>query len=158
MSPEMTLPRLPRSFELAELMDQLLGNWAFLSVDSVGAPVVGPAALPMEYSAVISGRLGCVLVLRSTHAFAEEIAYASTGDPSARDQGADAFRELCNMLCSHLLTLFLGGETGTFTPFLPEPSHPGQWPDRASDVSAVVMMGGQPVEIRLWEIQEAGRG
>jgi hypothetical protein len=158
MSAEMTLPRLPRSFELAELMDQLVGHWAFLGVDSVAQPVEGPAPLPMEYRALIRGRLGCILVLRSTRAFAEEIAYASTGDPGARAQGDDAFKELCNMLCSHLLTLFLGGETGSFAPFLPEPSEPGQWPERASDVSAVVMMGGQPVEIRLWEQQGAGRG
>lgn len=149
-------PRLPMAFELTELLDKLLGDWAFLSIMPAGAPVAGPAELPLEFTAQIVGRVSCVLVLRSSHAFGAELAYASTGDPGAREQGADAFQELCNMLCSHVLTNFLGGDQGGFAPFLPQRSRPEQWPSDQADVASVVLVEDHPVEVRLWAAESLG--
>jgi hypothetical protein len=142
--------RLPRPFELIELVDRVLSDWAFLAVSPAGKPAVGPAVLPLEFSTILAGKLKCLLVLRSSHAFGAELAYACTGDPGAREQGADAFRELCNLLASHLLTGYLGGESGDFAPFLPERSRPEQWPAVPAEVEAVMMVENFPLEARLW--------
>jgi hypothetical protein len=142
--------RLPRPFELIELVDRVLGDWAFLAVNPAGKPAEGPAPLPLEYSTILAGKLKCLMVLRSNHAFGAELAYACTGDPGAREQGADAFQELCNLLASHLLTAYLGGEQGDFAPFLPERSQPQQWPESPASIEAVMMVESFPLEVRLW--------
>jgi len=159
-----TQPRIPSSFELAELIDKVLGDWAFLSASPAGKPAEGPAPLPVEFSVKLRGPLNFMLVLRSSEAFAAELAHASTGDPSAREEGADAFRELCNLVASHLLTSFCGGLALSFEPFLPQASRPEDWPPRDPDSQSVMLVERFPVEARLWVelgapgAAEAGRG
>jgi hypothetical protein len=150
-------PRLPQAFELVDLAARLLGDWAFLTVMPAGKPAEGPANLPLEFSTALSGKLGCLLVLRSSHAFGSELAYASTGESSARDKGSDAFRELCNMLASHLMTAYLGGEGGDFASFLPQPSLPQHWPAAPADMETVMMVESFPLEARLWMLPEPAR-
>jgi hypothetical protein len=147
---------LPRAFELVELLDRVLGEWAFLPVRPAGQPASGPAPLPLEFSSHLKGATDYLLVLRCSHEFGAELAYASTGDSDAREQGTDAVQELCNLLSSHLLTGYLGGDRGGFAPFLPVPSRPEQWPDRPADVETVVMVESFAVELRLWAGNGAG--
>ena len=154
-------PRIPSSYELAELIDQVISDWAFLSSRPAGKPAKGPSRLPLEFSVAIRGPLQCLLVLRSDEEFAAELAQASTGDPGARSEGRDAFRELCNLLASHLLTRFFGGIRQPFEPFLPEPSLPSQWPPMPPDAESVMIVERFPLEARLWvemPAQELSRG
>lgn len=142
--------RVPNNFELAELMDRILGDWAFLSASPSGRPVPGPAPLELEYCVSLNGYFKAQLVLRTKAALAADLAHASTGDPSARAQGADAFKEFCNLVASHLLSSFLGGDQNNFEPFLPQASTPEQWPSAKPDSEIVVMVDQHPLEARLW--------
>jgi hypothetical protein len=142
--------RIPSPFELAELVDKVLGDWAFLSARPAGKPAQGPAPFPLEYSVRPKGRHSFLLNLRCNHSFAAELAQASTGDPGARAHGEDAFRELCNLLASHLMSS-LGSPAGrSFESFLPEPSTPASWPSRLPDSQSVIIADRFPLEIRLW--------
>ena len=143
-------PRVPSTIELAELIDTVLSDWAFLSAAPAGLPAEGPAPLPVEFSVDLKGPLRCRLVLRSDDAFAAELAHASTGDPGARSQGADAFKELSNLVASHLLTAFFGGREASFEPFVPVPSRPEFWPPRRPDAESVMIVERFPLEARLW--------
>jgi hypothetical protein len=143
-------PHIPSPFELAELIDQVLSDWAFLSAVPAGKPAAGPADLALEFSVTLNGPFECLLNLRASHAFAEELAQASTGDPGAREQAADAFKELCNLVASHLLTAFLGGSHLTFEPFVPCVTGPGQWPAESPNVASVMLVNHLPLEARLW--------
>jgi hypothetical protein len=143
-------PRIPSSFELAELIDKVLSDWAFLSAVPAGKPAEGPADLGLEFSVRLSGPFDSLLVMRSGYSFAADLAQASTGDPGARAEASDAFKELCNLVASHLLTAFLGGQQVDFKPFVPQPSEPSQWPSAAPQAESVMLVEQHPLEARLW--------
>ena len=151
-----TQPHIPSPFELAELIDQVLSDWAFLSAVPAGKPAAGPTDLALEFSVTISGPFECLLNLRAGHAFAEDLAQASTGDPGAREQAADAFKELCNLVASHLLTAFLGGSHLAFAPFVPRVTDPGQWPAGSPNVESIMLINHLPLEARLWVKSSSG--
>ncbi|HTA17012.1 MAG TPA: hypothetical protein VK786_04635 [bacterium] len=141
---------IPTSHGLAEVVGEVISDWAFLSAVHSGKPAPGPAPLDLEFSVSLRGPLSSLLVLRADKAFGAELAHASTGDPGAREQAADAFRELCNMVASHLLTNFFGGREMIYDPFVPVPSLPERWPDREPTVECVMLVEHFPVEARLW--------
>jgi len=149
-SPQASQPRIPSSFELAELVDKVLSDWAFLSAVPAGKPAEGPADLELEFSVSLIGPFDSLLVLRGGHAFAADLAQASTGDPGARADAPDAFKELCNLVASHLLTAFLGGGELDFQSFVPQPSQASQWPGRPADAEIVMLVDRHPMEARLW--------
>jgi hypothetical protein len=141
---------LPSSFELAELIAMILSDWAFFSSQPAGKPVEGPAPLHLEFMVMIKGSLNGHLVMRCQEALGEELAHASTGDPTARDLGDDAFRELCSLATGHILSKFFGNPQLRLEPYMPVPSQPSQWPPRSPETEVVVMVGPYPLEVRLW--------
>jgi hypothetical protein len=145
-----TQPHIPSTFELAGLIDQVLSDWAFLSAVPAGKPAAGPADMALEFSVSLSGPFECLLNLRAGYAFAQELAQASTGDPGAREQASDAFKELCNLVASHLLTAFFGGSHLVFEPFVPQLTGPAQWPAESPNVASVMLVNHLPLEARLW--------
>jgi hypothetical protein len=148
----------PSPFELCELADRVISDWAFLPVQMAGKPAPGPAELALEYSVLLKGAFKCRLVLRGDAKLGAELAHASTGDPAAREQAEDAFRELCNLFASHFLTRFRPAQSSSFGPFLPEVSTPLSWPSRQPDSECVAIVDKYPFEIRLWMENEASRG
>jgi hypothetical protein len=143
-------PRIPSSFELAELIDKVLSDWAFLSAVPAGKPAQGPADLGLEFSVALVGPVDGFLVLRCGADLAADVAQASTGDPGARSEGPDAFKELCNLVASHLMTTFLAGGHLDFLPFVPKLSQPGEWPAQPADAESVMLVENHPLEARLW--------
>jgi len=143
-----TLPRIPGPAEMADLVSRVIGDWAFLPVQAAGRPAEGPAELGLEFSVRLTGPFQCLMVLRGDYDLAAELAEASTGDPSARDDAKDAFKELVNLLASHLCSVFF--PQASFDPFLPLPSTPGSWPDQAPSSASVMMVDRFALELRLW--------
>jgi hypothetical protein len=143
-------PQLPASIGLAGIINQVLGDWAFLSGQPIGRPAEGPTTLAMEYCVNLRGPFECMLVLRAEAEFAAELAQAATGDPGAREQGPDAFKELCNLCSSHLWSSFMGSRGKAPEPFVPKPSTPDLWPQAAPAAECVLMVGRFPLEARLW--------
>jgi hypothetical protein len=153
-------PRLPNAYELAELVDHVVSDWAFFSAQPAGQPAQGPAALDLEYTVQLRGPVNCLLVMRADRSLGRALAVASTGDPSAAEEGRDAFKELVNLVAGHLLTTFFGGSELNFEPFLPQPSVPAVWPLSEPDSQSVVMVEQNPLELRLWlesKLQGNGR-
>jgi len=157
MTPAPLSVRIPSAFELAELVNQVAGDWAYLSARPMGAPAPGPADLPVEFSVNLRGPAPYLLVLRGAWDLAGELAESSTGDPTAREQSEDAFRELVNLVAGRMATRFLASPKGPFGPFLPARSRPASWPQRPPDSSAAVMVDRFPMELRLW-VLDGGNG
>ncbi len=142
--------RVPSSFELAEVLDRILGQWAYLSAVPSGKPSAGPVPFALEFSVRLCGPVNGCLNLRASRAFAEDLAFAATGDLNAAGDAEDAFQELCNLLASQLIRDFFGGTHETFERFLPMPSTPGIWPVENPNSECLALIEKHPLEIRLW--------
>jgi hypothetical protein len=143
-------PRIPSPFELCELIDNVISDWAFLPVQMAGRPAPGPARLDFEYSVLLKGDFACRLMLRGNRLLAADLAQAATGDPGAREQAEDAFRELCNLMASHLLSRFFPEASPSFGPFFPVPSTTESWPTLPPDSECVAIVSQHALEARLW--------
>jgi hypothetical protein len=150
--PEPSLVR-PGGFAVAEVVDRVLCDWAYLGSQPAGVPAPGPADLPLEYTVRLSGPAHYLLVMRSTEALGSAVAVASTGDPGAKGLGPDAFRELVNLVAGHLLTDCLDGGTELYRSFLPQASGPADWPGHEPMGQALLLVENHPLEIRLWATQ-----
>ncbi|HTB34371.1 MAG TPA: hypothetical protein VNZ54_03995 [bacterium] len=145
----------PSGFAVAEVVDRVLSDWAYLSAQPAGMPAPGPAHLPLEFAVRLSGPSDFLLVMRSTEALGSAVAVASTGDPGANGLGPDAFRELVNLVAGHLLTECLDGGTALYRSFLPQASVPSDWPACDPMGQALLLVDNHPLEIRLWSTQPA---
>jgi hypothetical protein len=143
-------PHIPAALGLAGIINQVLGDWAFMSGTPIGRPAEGPTALALEYSVSIHGPFHCLLNIRSDAEFAAELAQAATGDPGAREQGPDALKELCNLVASHLWSSLVGSRNVAPEPFLPLSSRPSQWPQAPVAAECALIVGRFPIEARLW--------
>jgi hypothetical protein len=143
-------PRIPSSAELAALIHGVLGSWAGLPAVPAGLPAPGPARLGLEFSVRLRGPINCLLVMRGEPVLASQLAEASTGDPSAREQGTDAFRELCNLVGASLAADYFCGHTLKFEPFFPEFSDPSYWPSIRPNAECLMMLNRLPLEARIW--------
>lgn len=141
---------MPNPFELAEMVDKVTRVWANMAARPAGTPAPGPADLPMEFSVDFTNHLTLRLVVRGGEELAAELAEASTGDPSARELAADAFREFVNILAERWIIRDPIAFPGFWETSPAEPSTPEAWPAREPDASAVVMVDRFPLELRLW--------
>jgi hypothetical protein len=166
LAPEASMPncaqidcnpgRIPDALELCALIDGLVNDWAFLTAEPDGIPAPGPAPMELEFGVSIAGPRRFLLVLRSNLKVASELALGSTGDPAARSQAADSFRELCHLSARRLARNFLGGTAIPYKCHTPQPSHPDFWPAWAPLAECVLLVAGFPLEVRLWLERDNG--
>ena len=134
---------------LFRVMEKVVESWVYLSVRSMGDPVDGIAPLPLERMVEWKGLEGAVVVIRTSEDFGDFLA-GEILEGEAGISGEDAFNELVNIYCGHLLAelrKFHGRFSG---PFLPRTSKPADWPGRAPDAACALLVEDTPLEIRLW--------
>jgi hypothetical protein len=143
--PQYALLRIPNSYELAVLMDQVLGPWSLITTVASGKPIPGPAPLSLEYSVLLRGPFRSRLVLRAQHALGALLAANASPEKSE-----EAFKELCHRVVEALLERHFGGGHATFEPYQAQSSAPEQWPSRMPDAESVMAVEGHLLEARLW--------
>jgi chemotaxis protein CheY-P-specific phosphatase CheC len=138
--------------ELFEVFQSVLEKWAFLSCDSMGATVEGPAYLPLERMVGFSGPVEGFLVVRAPERFGQYLWENVAGEDKAPNtiSHGDAFSEFVNLYFGHLLTNLREFVQGTFDPYLPQPSHPALWPKYQPEAALALLVEDMPVEVRLW--------
>jgi chemotaxis protein CheY-P-specific phosphatase CheC len=138
--------------ELFEVFQSVLEKWAFLSCDSMGATVEGPAYLPLERMVGFSGPVEGFLVVRAPERFGQYLWENVAGEDKAANTipHGDAFSEFVNLYFGHLLTNLREFVQGTFDPYLPQPSHPALWPKYQPEAALALLVEDMPVEVRLW--------
>ncbi len=138
--------------ELFEVFQSVLEKWAFLSCDSMGATVEGPAHLPLERMVGFSGPIEGFLVVRAPERFGQYLWENVAGEDKAPNSipHGDAFSEFVNLYFGHLLTNLREFVQGTFDPYLPQASNPSLWPKCPPEAAAALLVEDMPVEVRLW--------
>jgi hypothetical protein len=141
--------RIPSPFELAEVVDDVLTEWAFLSARPAGKPAEGPVPFVHEFSLRHGAAPGVVAVLRFNQSFASEL-LRSTGDGLHYGPGRDsAYLGLCERVGAALAKK-MGAENWVSGKVEVEPSRPESWPRRAPDSQCVIIADRFPIEFRLW--------
>ena len=140
-----------------EAMKQVLQTWAYLTSGPIGAPVEGPARLPLERSVRLSGRALAFLNIRTNQELSTLLSQSATGEEENQGDSEDAFQEFVNIYCGHLMTYLWGKSGSHFDSFLPVPTHPGDWPKGTPSASCAFLVENIPVEVRLWiKAEKAG--
>lgn len=150
--PSLTTLTAPPALDLAACITQLLADWAPLPAVPAEARLGMPLDLPLEFSTVLSGATHHLLVLRSTHDLAAELAYANTGDPGARALGDQALLAFCHLLGGHLMECGLGTGPAGYSLLPSWRSQPQQWPTTLPTSTCVLQVHGHALEARLWEL------
>lgn len=140
-----------------EAMKHVLHSWAYLTAGPIGAPVEGPARLPLERSVALSGRALATLNLRTNPDLSGLLSQSATGEEDEIGDPEDAFQEFVNIYCGHLMTYLWGKSGSHFDSFLPIPTTPKDWPAAAPSASCAFLVENIPVEVRLWiKAEKAG--
>ena len=153
----MTLAMDKNAQTLLSCMEQVVMEWAFLSLEYLGEPGAKPAKLPLERQVTLKGDAGeAVLVVRGSFGLGLELARSVRGLPSSTLQAGEAsFGELCNLLAEEWRrrqSAELGAEwriNGN------APSSPEAWPKRLSQGAVIATVRGLALEVLLWLPQEA---
>jgi hypothetical protein len=133
-----------------EAMKHVLHSWAYLPSGSIGAPVEGPAHLPLERSVRLSGRSVAFLNIRTNRELSGLLSQYARGEEVPAGAEEDAFQEFVNIYCGHLMTYLWGKEGSKFESFLPVPTTPADWPTITPSASCAFLVENIPVEVRLW--------
>ncbi len=135
---------------LFRVMERVGKNWSNFVVRSLGDPVDGIAPLPLERLVQWNSPERVTVVIRTASDFGDFFAQVVLEGESNGISGDDAFNELVNIYCGHLITA-LRNLYGPFPgPFLPESSIPAKWPPREPDAACALLVEDTPLEIRLW--------
>ncbi len=143
-------PKAPSGQKLAALLDEVISEWCKLRAVPAGRPTNNPVKMDLEYRVVLQGAHSGQLVLRAHKTLAAELAHASTGDPGARVEAEDAFRDFCSRFAGRLLRELFQNKLSEVRGHLPLASSPELWPAREPDSDCVVLVEYRPLEARLW--------
>lgn len=142
---------VPKTRELFECFSKVMGSFAYLSCQPAGVPGIVLQALPLEMTVGLKapGHTG-TLVVRTTEKLPPYVLEAASGEVEEDSNPEDAFKEMVNLFCGHLLTDCFQPRGIEFGFFLPRISTPTDWPLRPADSACALLVENHPVEIRLW--------
>jgi hypothetical protein len=104
--------------------------------------------MPLERQVRLFGSTTVLVVMRSHPSFGEALAGHSLLERGVATTAENAISEMLTLYCERFIKEFMPSDT--FLPYQPEPSHPGSWPNRSSDVWFSVEVFNHPVEVRIW--------
>lgn len=147
-----TLAMNQSSVTLLSCMEQVMVEWAFLSLDYLGEPAGRPAKLPLERRIRLSGEnCECTLVLRGSFGLGLELARSVRGLPSSNLQaGEAAFAELCGLVAEEWSKRQHSEKGVQWRVLGLDASSPEAWPASAPDAAVVATVRGLAIEALLW--------
>ena len=148
----MTLAMNKSSQTLLSCIEQVVMEWAFLSLDYLGEPGLRPAKLPLERRIRLDcDGAGAVIVLRGSFGLGLELARSVRGLPSSNlAAGEAAFSELCSLVAEEWRRR-QGLDSGKECRVLGiEASSPETWPQSKPEAAVVATVRGLAIEVLLW--------
>jgi hypothetical protein len=140
--------RMPKGDDLFQSFKSITRAWLNLSCQSLGQPVEGPSVMPLERCAYLAGSIQGLVNLRAHSRLGGVLLENSETWNRALQTSDEAFRELLQVFCGHLLSNFWkmdGNQT--------IPSHvstPKSWPKEKPQAAVAILLDQCPVEIRFW--------
>lgn len=136
----MPATQTPSQDDLRTVMSQVLESFAY----ALPTPRSDDQGMDLDVRADLPEGRGW-LVLRGSQSLARRLAEDSTGDEDP-SLAMDAFRELCNLVVSHLVSRLWGDSHSLFQPFVPVAGLPqGECRSRA-----LMDVDGEPLEASYW--------
>jgi hypothetical protein len=145
--------RLPKGEDLYQAFEAVSRSWLRLPCQSLGQPVDGPSVMSLERCAYLAGPVRSLLVLRAHSSLGGILLERCQASNRYLQSSDEAFRELFQVYCGHLLTSFWKTEAGQAIPS--QPGTPQSWPKVKPHAAAALLVNQSPVEIRFWV--ESGR-
>jgi hypothetical protein len=145
--------RLPKGEDLYQVFDAVSRSWLRLPCQSLGLPVDGPSVMSLERCAYLAGPVQSLLVLRAHSSLGGILLERCQTSNRYLQSSDEAFRELFQVYCGHLLTSFWKMEGGQTIPS--HPCTPQSWPKGKPQSAVALLLNETPIEIRFWV--ESGR-
>ena len=148
----MTLAMDKNAQTLLSCMEQVIMEWAFLSLDYLGEPGLKPAKLPLERKVTLKGEhCEVTLVVRGSFGLGLELARSVRGLPSSTLQAGEAsFTELCSLLAEEWRRREYSEKGVDWRVSSTEASSPESWPSAAPDSAVIATVRGLALEVLLW--------
>src|SRR5581483_12157544 len=130
-------------------LEKVLEQWAFISPVPSREPVLPPGpslSLKVELDGAHPGVLG----MRCETEFSRVLAECATGEDVEEDEAKDAFKELANVFCSHMLTDWWGKDSAPDKPFVPRWVETSEWPDENPALTCSVECEGRRLDVFFW--------
>jgi hypothetical protein len=128
----------------------VLESWANLSSRYIGAPVEGPAPMPLEFSVKFSGHSSGFLNVRTTAEMAKILLRSGEGKTVRQLPEEEVFKEFVSIFSGRLMAYLWGNNWGLFKSDAPVFSTPEHWPKSQPAASCAFLVENWPVEVRLW--------
>ncbi len=145
---------MPTGEDLFQSFKSVTRTWLGLSCQSLGQPVEGPSVMSLERCAYLAGSIRGLVDLRAHSRLGGVLLEKSAGWKKSLQTSDEAFRELLQVFCGHILSSFWKIEGVQGIPS--HPSTPQSWPKGKPQASVALLLDQCPVEIRFWV--ETGTG
>lgn len=154
----MTASMNKASQQLLGCMEQVMMEWAFLSLDYLGEPGAKPAKLPLERRVNLECQGGqAVMVLRGSYGLGLELARSVRGLPSSTLQAGEAsFSELCTLIAEEWRRREYSERGLEWKNGPAQASAPETWPAARPDGAVVATVRGLAIEVLFWSTQGSG--
>ncbi len=139
---------IPSGIDLFKAFDLVLGKWAKLSCEHIGAPVEGPSIMTLERSVYLSGPVKGLMVVRAHRKVGGLLTERLSSEAVQPLSEEDAFTDLVNLYCGHFLATHW--DPKSFKPFHSTPCNPFSWPKQNPKSACAMLVEKYPMEIRLW--------
>ena len=154
----MSLAIKQSSQALLSCMEQVMMEWAFLSLDYLGEPGQKPARLPLERRIRLQGpQSRACMVVRGSFGLGLGVARSVRGLPSSNlPAGEASFVELCGLIAEEWRRREQAMGQGDWSCGKVEASNPDQWPTGPADAAVVATVRGLAIEVLLWSEAQGG--
>jgi hypothetical protein len=143
--------QIPTSRELFEFFEKFLVRWANVACEYI--PWAPETLLPMglEEGILFSEPTSGLLVIRASENFRryllDEFDRKQKGAASPKNE---IFLEMTVLFWHLFVNQYFHMDSRRMTPALLRTSIPADWPDREPQAAALIMVKGNPMELRLW--------
>ncbi|MGH7740123.1 MAG: hypothetical protein ACREL1_08260 [bacterium] len=141
---------IPCSMELAVRFQRFIKYWAQAEVDYLGYAPDDNLDLPVEISVRWTGSVKGTLVIRCYPEYLKWLADSRAYKPLNLCTEKEIFNEMGTLYGIYLIQHFWLSEIFELGPVLARPSTPDTWPRREPDSTCSLLVGSNPLEIRLW--------
>lgn len=141
----------PTSRELFEFFEQFFIRWANLSGEYISGSVETILPMGLEEGILFSEPTAGLLVLRASENFRRHLLDEYERKQRGASQGkSEIFLEMTVLFWHLFARRYFQLDSRKMTPAVLRSSLPVDWPDREPQAYALMMVKGNPLELRLW--------
>lgn len=147
-APAVASTLLPTSEDLFQAFQAVSRSWLHLPCQPLGPPVEGPSVMSLERCSYLAGTIRGLVNLRAHNSLGGLLLERKEGSLPQIQTSDEAFQELFQTFCGHLLSSFWNREGIHAIPS--QTCTPQSWPKGKTQAVVALLLSQCPVEIRFW--------